>query len=459
MSCVRLCLFLAFAVGGRELQAGPPKNVREPLSDVLFATTSKPGSITMPMTPRTLNLEQALSFTTTHNPEVAAERLAVRQAVARSRESRLYPDPVLSVEGEEYRRFFQPSEGLVTTMLRQTIPTGGKRGLAIGVAKGEVAIAENAFRRTLWSVLSRAKEAFYEALGARERLLVASKLVALAREFHGVVSQRVQGGVVAPLEGIRAQVLLEQARVEEARAEHTVEASCQALASLMGIEGSLPTTPVGDLTRRPPLPRFQELRNLGVSFAPEIEATRLKETVAKKELGRARALRIPDVELGVGVAHDGREPEEPRRYAASISFSLPLSNRSRYRSEAARAGVEQARKEQEASTRRLESDLTAELAQACRAQDQILAFERRVLPAARQAAELAGEGYRLGKMGYIDVIDAQRSLAQVSLDYVSALVEYHRALARVEGRVARNLLIDGRSIVAGENPHGKKESQ
>ncbi|MBI4859373.1 MAG: hypothetical protein HY815_03820 [Candidatus Riflebacteria bacterium] len=55
------------------------------------------------------------------------------------------------------------------------------------------------------------------------------------------------------------------------------------------------------------------------------------------------------------------------------------------------------------------------------------------------------------------MIDAQRSLAQVSLDYVSALVEYHRALARLEGLVARELLTGERGA-AGPSGAPTKEA-
>ncbi|MBI4859372.1 MAG: TolC family protein [Candidatus Riflebacteria bacterium] len=320
---IRWWCALAMVLSGPELWAGQPAQLELIRPEPHQARAGAGGLAATPGTAGPLDLKRALATALEHNPEVAAERHAVEQARCRAREERLFPDPTFSIEAEEYRRFFHPGEGLVTSMVRQTVPTGGKRGFSIGIADGELALARSASRRRVWSVMARTKEAFFEALGALERLVVTRKLVALASEFHDVVSQRVRGGVVAPLEGTRAQVLLAQARVEEARAIHTVEASQQTLASLMGIQGTLPTTPVGALEVRPPLPALQELRTLGLAVSPEIETARLKQVVASKELGRARATRIPDLELGVGVAHDDRDPDQPRRYAASISQTLP----------------------------------------------------------------------------------------------------------------------------------------
>ncbi|MBT7304343.1 MAG: TolC family protein, partial [Victivallales bacterium] len=38
-------------------------------------------------------------------------------------------------------------------------------------------------------------------------------------------------------------------------------------------------------------------------------------------------------------------------------------------------------------------------------------------------------GYETGKFGYLDVLDAQQTLFEVSMQYVDALGAYHTALA------------------------------
>jgi cobalt-zinc-cadmium efflux system outer membrane protein len=58
-----------------------------------------------------------------------------------------------------------------------------------------------------------------------------------------------------------------------------------------------------------------------------------------------------------------------------------------------------------------------------------LSLKEDVLPAARKVFEAAHVGYETGKFGYLDVLDAQQTLFEVSMQYVDALGAYHTALA------------------------------
>ena len=54
------------------------------------------------------------------------------------------------------------------------------------------------------------------------------------------------------------------------------------------------------------------------------------------------------------------------------------------------------------------------------------------LPAARQAFEAAQIGYEAGKFGFLEVLDAQRTLFEVTQQYTDALTDYHQARIEVE---------------------------
>jgi cobalt-zinc-cadmium efflux system outer membrane protein len=59
------------------------------------------------------------------------------------------------------------------------------------------------------------------------------------------------------------------------------------------------------------------------------------------------------------------------------------------------------------------------------------------LPAARSAYEAADEGYRQGKFGYLDILDAQRTLFEAKVRYVSSLTAYHQRRAAIERLIGR----------------------
>jgi cobalt-zinc-cadmium efflux system outer membrane protein len=66
------------------------------------------------------------------------------------------------------------------------------------------------------------------------------------------------------------------------------------------------------------------------------------------------------------------------------------------------------------------------------AQAGAIAIKAEVLPVAQQSFESAQTGYREGKFGYLDVIDAQRTLGEAKTRYLEVITAYHKAAADVE---------------------------
>jgi cobalt-zinc-cadmium efflux system outer membrane protein len=66
------------------------------------------------------------------------------------------------------------------------------------------------------------------------------------------------------------------------------------------------------------------------------------------------------------------------------------------------------------------------------AHSEIMALRQEILPGARSAYDAAREGYRLGKFGFLDVLDAQRTLFGSKNQYLAALANYHKSVADVE---------------------------
>lgn len=65
------------------------------------------------------------------------------------------------------------------------------------------------------------------------------------------------------------------------------------------------------------------------------------------------------------------------------------------------------------------------------------------LAAAEEAARIARIGYREGKFGQLDLLDAERTLAQTRAAAVDALLSYHIAQAQLERLTARAPVTQG----------------
>ena len=55
-----------------------------------------------------------------------------------------------------------------------------------------------------------------------------------------------------------------------------------------------------------------------------------------------------------------------------------------------------------------------------------------LLPGAQAAYDAASKGFELGKFGFLDVLDAQRTLFQARSQYLRAIAETHRAAADID---------------------------
>ncbi|MFC0307553.1 TolC family protein, partial [Rhizorhabdus histidinilytica] len=104
-----------------------------------------------------------------------------------------------------------------------------------------------------------------------------------------------------------------------------------------------------------------------------------------------------------------------------------------------RAAVAQARAERtRADARRrmtaqdVEQAITDARVEAANAATMARAASGPALAAAQEAARIARIGYREGKFGQLDLLDAERTLAEMRVAAIDALASYQNARARLE---------------------------
>ncbi|NIP60378.1 MAG: TolC family protein [Gemmatimonadetes bacterium] len=69
----------------------------------------------------------------------------------------------------------------------------------------------------------------------------------------------------------------------------------------------------------------------------------------------------------------------------------------------------------------------------------IVTIEERNRQVAEQQLELARERYRMGAAPFLELLDAQSSMATADRDYLNALYDFHGALAQLEQASGRDL--------------------
>lgn len=389
-----------------------------------------------------LTLRQALALALLHNPELASFSWEVRAREAQALQAGLLPNPELGIEMENFAGGgeFSGTESAETTVtLSQLIELGDKRGKRRAASALETDLAGWDFETRRLDVLTATAKSFVATLAAQERHAQAAELADLAERFFRTVSERVEAGKVSPIEQTRAQIPLSAAHVAQNRARLELETARQELAALWGENTASFKRAVGSLERIAPVPPQEQMVSL-IERNPDVARwkTEAQQRSARLDLERANA--IPDLTLFAG----GRNIQETgdNVFVAGISIPLPLFDRNQGGIAAARAAQSRAREEGRAAYNQAITALATRYRDLSSAFLEARTLREDILPAAGQSFEAANIGYREGKFGFLEVLDAQRTLFEVGGQYLDALASYHQARVEVERLIGTPLETD-----------------
>lgn len=386
-----------------------------------------------------VSLEHALSMALLANPDLAALSWEVRAAEARALQAGLRPNPEIEIEIEEFggageRRGLDGAT--ITPRLSQLIELGGKRSKRARVAALETELARWDYEAARLAAVQQVKAAFVSVLSAQERLALAEERVDLSEQIFRAVSERVNAGKVSPLEETKAAVALSTSRIQRERAGRDLTVARERLAATWGGVSPSFDRVEGRLEDLPAIPSRDDLASL-VSENPEIArwdaVIKHRRAVAEME----RAGRIPDLTLSGGVQRFNETDDHA--FVVEVSVPIPLFDRNQGSVLEARRDLGRGREERRAAEVNLQAALTEAYEGLAAASAEALSLRNVVLPAAERAFQAAEEGYRRGKLGYLDVLDAQRTYFEVKGHWVDALTACHTAAAEVERLVGESL--------------------
>lgn len=379
------------------------------------------------------SLSEAVKTAFSNNPDLAAAQREIGIAEGERVQAGLIPNPVLSWETEDTRRATRTE----TITLSQTLELGGKRGARIETARFGQSAADLALSRQADLLRADVTRAWFGALRADTALALAKEAQELARRGVEVAQGRVRAGKASPVEATRAQVQLVETDLGVKRAQTERANQYRALSRILGLaEGEVTALPA-NTSPSPGLPPASSALQAMLGRSTELQLAQTRMDQADAALSLEQRKRIPDVTLSLGSQYQAAERE--RVNVIGVSVPLPLFDRNQGNVLSASRRADQSRDLRVAAELSLRSEAATALDQWSTAAVQIQGFERDVLPAARQAVDAATRGFELGKFGYLEVLDAQRTLIGARTQYLDALAtatEGRASLERLLGDVA-----------------------
>ncbi len=397
-------------------------------ASIARAQSADPTSTSPPLT-----LDQALSLAGATAPSLEAATAGVRAAEAGRTVAGYRPNPSIVAETENIAgsgRYRGLRSAETTAGLALPIELGGKRSARIAVAD---AIGN---RARIGTVLAEADlrlavtQLYIEAAAAERRLVTAREQAGIAREASRAAGVRVQAGRASPLEQQRADVLRINAETAVERSERLAEVARSNLARRIG----QPFTGPLDLAWFGRVEGFGPTRPIETAGTLALAATRADVTTAEAQVRLARSQRIPDVTISASA----RRLEATNDVAAvfGLSIPFPLFNNGKAAVAQARAQTDQAQALRRVAELDTAQDIASAQANAANAARTARNVSGPALASASEAARIARIGYREGKFGQLDLLDAERTLSETRTAAIDALATYHDAKARLERLVA-----------------------
>ena len=379
-----------------------------------------------------LNIANAISAALLYNPELKAYSWDIRAADSRVAQARLMPNPELALGVEEFggRGPRQGFDGVETTIaITQPLETGGKRKHRSKVASLETAVARRRYELTRLDVVRRTKQAYLEIQGLQQQAALAESQMDLASKLANTVERRVEAGKDTPSEAAKARIELSQTQLRRSQILGELADARSALAMLWGAASSTFDQIETCSEAGPDLTPLEELRDQARAH-PEILRWKVEQDLGRARLGLAKSKSHSDVAVSAGLKR--LEQENDNTAIVGLAIPLPLFNRNQgdiaaAQSELAKVHERHAQAVVQVQSRLSRSYRRLELALSHRAmlEDMVLANANTVFRAARK-------GYEEGKIDYLKLLDAQRTLFQSQAQLVKARVSVDLAVVDLE---------------------------
>jgi cobalt-zinc-cadmium efflux system outer membrane protein len=372
-----------------------------------------------------VTLEQVQKIAVDSNPTMRQAEVEIRAAKARQQQAGLFPNPAAGYTGDEIRGG-SVGGGKQGFFVQQTIVTGGKLGLSRDVFGKEVKLAELEAEEQKIRVQSAVKIAFLRVLAAQEMLDARRDLAKIAQDTAETERRLMNTGQADESEVLEAEVEARRMRMGARMLENTLREEWRSLAAVIG-QPELPlATVAGDLEKDWPELNEEQMVEAIAKESPAVRIAEAAEGRAQSVLLQARRGAIPDVQLRGGLEYN-HETLGSVPYAkgwegiGEVAVQIPLFNRNQGNVAAARADIERAAQEKKRISLTLRERAASAVDQYANARLMAMEYRDEMLPRTKKVYGLMVDKYGQMLASYPRVLDAQRKLYELQIEYIAAL--------------------------------------
>ena len=376
------------------------------------------------------------------NPELIVLRQqagAVRQRPAQARaldapmaEAQVWQWPFNSVNPADTTMYM--------FMVTQDLPGRRKRQLRAAVAEQDVALADNDISIRTRDVVNAIKQAYASLFIARKATRIYLDSIELLRQIADVSQAKYSTGRISQQDVLKPVVELSRLHTDLIIFD---ERAKLASARINVLVNRPPETPIGPLLDPPlqaALPATADLQRQAIERQPELQRAHTEVARAEAELASVRSDYEPDFTVQGGYMF---MPRMTDAWSARIGISWPKAPWSRGKIDARVAeqtiAVQAAKARVDARESAVRLGVQEAYVRARSAQNRADLLRTTILPQSQQTLEVSRVAYQTDRVDFQTLIDSERVLLEVNLDYSRALSDLAQALADLERAVGADL--------------------
>jgi cobalt-zinc-cadmium efflux system outer membrane protein len=387
-----------------------------------------------------ISFAEAISRALQKNPSMAVYNAETRIAEAKVISAFARENPELLTEIEDFAGSgdydgFQSA--IYNVGISQLIVTGKKRHLRAAVAEAEGEETRLQYEAARRELIAETGKRYVTVLAYQNIEANAAEDLRIATEAYTTIKKQIDNGRGSALDSGQAKLGQNEAKLARENAKRETGLARQQLSAMWGEAKPHFTYVDGQLeTPARSLPSLETL-NATICDHPAVAMANAGVEAAGRQLTLEQKKKIPDLTLGLGYRRDSAVDDN----AMVLGFSLPfpLFNKNEGGIAEANAAIEK----RKALVARAESQIEMQIAsaharvEAARSEYDLVAGE--MLGAAAEHYRSTSEAFHLGRVKYLELLEARRSLNAVKRQKAESLTKYHSARIDLESLTGTKL--------------------
>ncbi len=376
------------------------------------------------------------------NPALIALRQQADVVRQRPAQSRFLDAPMVEAQVWQWPfNSINPTDtNMYMFMVTQDLPGRGKRELRAAVAQQDVALADSDICIRVRDVVNAIKQSYAALFIARKAIQIHLDSVGLLRQIADVSQAKYSTGRISQQDVLKPVVELSRLHTDIITFDEQAKLASARINALLNRPPETPLGPLVDPPLQAVLPATADLQRQAIERQPELQRVRTEVARAEAELASVRSDYKPDFTIQGGYM---LMPRMTDAWSARVGISWPKAPWSRGKIDA--RVTEQMTAVQAAKVRvaALESAVRLGVQEAYvrarSAQDRADLLRTTILPQSQQTLEVSRVAYQTDRVDFQTLIDNERVMLEVNLDYFRALSDLAQALADLERAVGTDL--------------------